>query len=65
MISRIAVLYKDTLTGITSSETCALRELHFFLEDEVDGLIQILEIDQSFDEWETMTVLYTLEGGLL
>ena len=65
MISRIAVRYADTLTGVVSSETCALRELHFFLEDEVDGLIQILEIDQTFDEWETMTTIYTLEGGLL
>lgn len=59
-MSSIAVHYIDLLTGIASSETMRLRELHLFLEDEVNGEIQILEIDQSFDNWETMEVIFQL-----
>ena len=59
-MSSIAVHYIDLLTGITNSETMRLRELHLFLEDEVNGEIQILEIDQSFDDWETMEVIFRL-----
>ena len=59
-MSSIAVHYIDLLTGIVSSETMRLRELHLFLEDEANGEIQILEIDQSFDGWETMEVIFQL-----
>ena len=59
-MSSIAVRYIDLLTGIVNLETMRLRELHLFLEDEVNGEIQILEIDQSFDGWETMEVIFRL-----
>lgn len=59
-MSSIAVHYIDLLTGIVSSETIRLRELHLFLEDENNGEIQILEIDQSFDGWETMEIIFQL-----
>ena len=56
--NNIAVLYKDMLDGSISSEVIRLRELHFFFEDEANGEIQILEVDQTFDGWETMEVIY-------
>jgi hypothetical protein len=59
-MSSIAVRYIDLLTGVVNSETMRLRELHLFLEDENNGEIQILEIDQSFDGWETMEVIFQL-----
>ena len=60
-MSSIAVRYIDLFTGIISSETMRLPELHLFLEDENNGEIQILEIDQSFDGWETMEVIFQLD----
>jgi len=60
-MSSIAVRYIDLLTGIISSETMRLCELHLFLEDENNGEIKILEIDQSFDGWETMEVIFQLD----
>ena len=59
-MSSIAVRYIDLLTGVLNSETMRLRDLHLFLEDENNGEIQILEIDQSFDGWETMEVIFQL-----
>ena len=59
MLSSIAVWYTDLLTGVESSEIIRLRELHFFFEDEAAGLIRIEEVHQSFDDWETMEVIYT------
>lgn len=59
-MSSIAVRYIDLLTGVISSETMRLCELHLFLEDENNGEIKILEIDQSFDGWETMEVIFQL-----
>lgn len=59
-MSSIAVRYIDLLTGVLNTETMRLRELHLFLEDELNGEIQILEIDQSFDGWETMEVIFQL-----
>lgn len=59
-MSSIAVRYIDLLTGVLNSETMRLRDLHLFLEDENNGEIQILEIDQSFDDWETMEVIFQL-----
>ena len=59
-MSSIAVHYIDLLTGVVNSETMRLRELHYFLEDEINGEIQILEIDQSFDGWETMEIIFKL-----
>ena len=56
----IAVRYIDLFTGVINSETMRLRELHLFLEDENNGEIKILEIDQSFDGWETMEVIFQL-----
>lgn len=50
-----AIEYKDMFNGIISSEICRPCELKYFLRD---GEIQILEIDQSFDGWETMEILY-------
>ena len=58
MTSSIAVWYTDLLTGVESSETIRLRELHFFFEDEALGLIRVDEVHQSFDDWETMEVIY-------
>lgn len=60
-MSSIAVRYIDLLTGIINSETMRLCELHLFLEDENNGEIKILEIDQSFDGWETMEVIFQLD----
>lgn len=57
-ISSIAVRYEDTATGIISTEVTTVREMHCFFEDETLGLIQILEVNQSFDGWETMETLY-------
>ena len=57
-MNSIAVRYMDSFTHIISSEVIRPSELCFFKRDEQDGLIQILEIDQSFDGWETMTVLF-------
>ena len=59
-MSSIAVRYIDLLTGVLNSETMRLRDLHLFLEDENNGEIQILEIDQSFNGWETMEVIFQL-----
>ena len=59
-MSSIAVRYIDLFTGAISSETMRLCELHLFLEDENNGEIKILEIDQSFDGWETMEVIFQL-----
>ena len=56
----IAIRYIDLLTGIISSEGIRPRELPLFLDDEANGEIQILEIDQSFDGWETMEVIFQL-----
>ena len=60
-MSSIAVCYIDLLTGVLNSETMHLRDLHLFLEDENNGEILILEIDQSFDGWETMEVIFQLD----
>ena len=57
-MSSIAVRYIDLFTGVLNSETMRLRDLHCFLEDEINGEIQILEIDQTFDDWDTMEILY-------
>lgn len=59
-MSSIAVRYIDLYTGAHNSETMRLRDLHYFLEDEANGEIQILEIDQSFDDWETMEIIFQL-----
>jgi len=59
-MSSIAVHYIDLFTGAHNSETMRLRDLHYFLEDEANGEIQILEIDQSFDGWETMEIIFQL-----
>jgi len=56
-----SVSYIDTLSGLTSTEVIRLSELHFFLEDELRGEIKILEVAQSFDDWETMEVLFSAE----
>ena len=34
------------------------QELKYFLRDAKNGEIQILEIDQTFDDWDTMEILY-------
>ena len=60
-MSSIAVRYIDLFTGALNSETMRLCDLHLFLEDENNGEIQILEIDQSFDGWETMEVIFQLD----
>ena len=60
-MSSIAVRYIDLLTGVLNTETIRLRELHLFLEDEINGEIQILEIDQSFDGWKTMEVIFHID----
>ena len=57
-MSKIAVVYIDLLDGFTSSETIELCELHYFFEDEANGEILILEVNQSFDNWDTMENLY-------
>jgi hypothetical protein len=59
-MSSIAVRYIDLFTGALNSETMRLCDLRCFLEDEINGEIQILEIDQSFDGWETMEVIFQL-----
>jgi hypothetical protein len=58
---KFSVEYKDLSNGIVSIETMQPQELKYFLRDERNGEIQILEIDQTFDDWETMEVLYTLK----
>lgn len=55
---KFAVKYKDLFDGMISSETIRPCELKYFLEDEKNGEIQILEIDQTFDDWETMEILF-------
>ena len=55
---KFAVEYKDLTLGSVHSESIRPCELHLFLTDERNGEIQILEIDQTFDNWETMEVLY-------
>lgn len=60
-MSSIAVRYIDLLTGVLNSEAMRLRDLHLFLEDENNGEILILEIDQSFNGWETMEVIFQLD----
>jgi len=55
---KFAVHYKTIIDGVVSSETCRPRELKYFLQDEKNGEIQILEIDQTFDDWDTMEILY-------
>ena len=59
-MSSIAVRYIDLFTGVLNSETMRLRDLHLFFEEENNGEILILEIDQSFDGWETMEVIFQL-----
>ena len=59
-MSSIAVRYIDLFTGVVNSETMRPHELRYFLEDEANGEIQILEIDQSFDGWETMEIIFQL-----
>lgn len=56
---KFSVEYKDLSNGIVSIETMQPQELKYFLQDERNGEIQILEIDQTFDDWETMEVLYS------
>jgi hypothetical protein len=58
---KFSVEYKNLSNGIVSIETMQPQELKYFLRDERNGEIQILEIDQTFDDWETMEVLYTLK----
>lgn len=58
---KFSVEYKDLSNGVVSIETMRPQELKYFLRDERNGEIQILEIDQTFDDWETMEVLYTLK----
>lgn len=55
---KFAVEYKDLILGSVHSESIRPCELQLFLTDERNGEIQILEIDQTFDNWETMEVLY-------
>ena len=55
---KFAVKYKDLLDGMISSETIRECELKYFLQDEKNGEIQILEIDQTFDNWETMEIIF-------
>ena len=55
---KFAVEYKDLFSGVVSSETMRPQELKYFLRDEKNGEIQILEIDQTFDDWDTMEILY-------
>ena len=57
---KFAVEYKDLILGAVHSESIRPKELQYFLTDERNGEIQILEIDQSFDNWETMEVLYKI-----
>ena len=56
-----SVRYIDTISGITSTEVIRMQELRYFLEDELRGEIKILEVAQSFDDWETMEVLFSAE----
>lgn len=58
---KFSVEYKELSSGIVSIETMRPQELKYFLRDERNGEIQILEIDQTFDDWETMETLYTLK----
>jgi len=53
-----AVRYIDLINGIESVETMRPLELHFWLDDDTNGEIRILEIDHTTDGWETMEVLY-------
>ena len=55
---KFAVHYKDLFDGVISSETIRPCELKYFIEDEKRGEIQIMEIDQTFDGWDTMEILY-------
>lgn len=55
---KFAVEYKDLVSCVVSSETMRPQELKYFLRDEKNGEIQILEIDQTFDDWDTMEILY-------
>jgi hypothetical protein len=55
---KFAVEYKDLFSDVVSSETMCPQELKYFLRDEKNGEIQILEIDQTFDNWDTMEILY-------
>ena len=64
MKNSVAIWYKDTATGEISSESIDLHAIRYFFEDEAYGLIEVLEIDQTFDGWETMIVLYK-DGVLL
>ena len=59
-MTSIAVRYIDLYTGALNSETMRPCELRYFLEDEANGEIQILEIDQSLDGWETMKIIFQL-----
>lgn len=55
---KFSVEYKDLFSGVVSSETMRPQELKYFLRDEKNGEIQILEIDQTFDDWDAMEILY-------
>ena len=55
---KFAIEYKDLFSGVISSETIRPQELKNFLRDEKNGEIQILEIDQTFNDWDTMEILY-------
>ena len=55
---KFLVRYKTIIDGVISSEICRPKELKYFLLDEKNGEIQILEIDQTFNDWETMEVFF-------
>lgn len=57
--NRMSVEYIDLILGGESSlETIRPQDLKYFLQDEANGEIKILEIDQTFDGWDTMEVVY-------
>lgn len=55
---KFAVEYKTIIDNVISSEVIRPQELKYFLQDEKNGEIQVLEIDQTFDDWDTMEILY-------
>lgn len=59
MKNTISVRYIDLYTGVESLEVIELRALYFFFTDESNGEIKILEVNQSFDDWETMETIYS------
>lgn len=56
-MSSIGVLYRVIETGEVCSETTTLRDFHHFSDQVAWGMIDILEVTQSFDNWETWEVL--------